>query len=70
MAQIKKTSDNKAGTDSTDTEKSQKTISKKRSKPSSDKSGTGTQTETERTKNQDSKKRTLILSSSDDIKLR
>ena len=35
----------------------------------SDKSGSGTQTETEQTKEQDSKKRTLKLSSSDDIKL-
>ena len=42
---------------------------KKRSEPSLDKYGTGTQTETERTKNEDSKKRTLLLSSSDYIKL-
>ena len=69
MAENKKTSENKSGTDSTETEKSEKIISKKRSEPSSDKSGSGTQTETERTKEQDSKKRTLQLSSSDDIKL-
>ena len=70
MAENKRTSENKAGTDSTDTEKSEKKIIKKISEPSSDKSGSGTQTETERTKEQDSKKRTLQLSSSDDIKLR
>ena len=46
MAENEKTSENKSGTDSTETEKSQKTIGKKRSEPSSDKSGTGTQTET------------------------
>ena len=37
MAGNIKKSDNKTGTDSTETEKSEKTISKKRSEPSSDK---------------------------------
>ena len=46
MAENKRTSENKAWTDSTDTEKSDKTISKKISEPSSDKSGSGTQSET------------------------
>ena len=69
MAKNKRTSENKTGIDSTDTEKLEKTISKKRSEPLADKSGSGTQTETERTKEQDCKKRTLLLSSSNDIKL-
>ena len=47
-----------------------KKIGKKISEPTSDKSRSGTKTETERKKYQDSKKRILELSSSDDIKLR
>ena len=39
-------------------------MSKERSEPSSDKSGSGTQTEIERTKKQNSKKISLQLSSS------
>ena len=50
MANLKRTSENKAGTASTDTDKSEKAISKKRSEPLSDKSGSGTQTEKKRTK--------------------
>ena len=41
MANLKRTSENKAGTDSTDIEKSKKTISKRISEPYSDKSGSG-----------------------------
>ena len=44
MANLKIISENKAGNDSTDIDKSKKTISKKRSEPSSDKSGSGTKT--------------------------
>ena len=69
-AENQKTSENKAGSDSTETEKSEKTLIKKGFEPSSDKSGSGTQTEKERTKKQDSKKRPLKLSSSNDNKLR
>ena len=55
MANLKITSENKTGADSTDTDKSEKTISKKISEPSSDKSGSGTKTETERTKPNEAK---------------
>ena len=41
MAENKKASENKSGSDSTETEKKEKKISKKRSEPSSDKSGSG-----------------------------
>ena len=61
MAENKRTSENKAGTDSTDKENPGKTISKKRSEPSSNKSGSGTQTETERTKEQESKENITII---------
>ena len=44
MANLKRTSENKAGTDSTDTDKSEKTISKKRYEALSDKSGSSTKT--------------------------
>ena len=70
MAENKVTSENKSGSDSTVTEKTEKKRSKKRSEPSSDKSESGTQTETERTKKQDSKKISVQLSSSNDKKLR
>ena len=70
MVENKVTSENKSGSDSTVTEKTEKKRSKKRSEPSSDKSGSGTQTETERTKKQDIKKIPVQLSSSNDNKLR
>ena len=50
--------------------KKEKKIGKKRSEPSLDRSGSGRQTETERTKKQETKKRPVKLSSSNDNKLR
>ena len=69
MANLKRTSENKAGTDSTDTDKSEKTISKNISEPSLVVRIRYTNWN-RRIKEQYSKKRTLQLSSSDDIKLR
>ena len=61
MVNLKRTSENKAGTDSTDTDKSEKTTSNKISEPSSDKSGSGIHTETELKKEQDSKKTKITI---------
>ena len=69
MAETKVLSEDKLGSDSTVTEKTEKLDSIKRYVPSLDKSGSATQTETERTEKQDSKKRSVRLSSSNDNKL-
>ena len=70
MAENKRTSENKSRTDSTDTEKSEKTRSKKRSEPSSDNQDQVHKLIHNGQWNKIVKKEHLQLSSSDDIKLR